>query len=360
MPAPSELQITSSTGDYTVRIGAGQFDQLLADKSSDQVIADAFFADGFAAALPPERVQLLEAVESNKTLGGGERLIAGLRDRGTRRGEELLAVGGGIVQDVATLTASLYMRGLKWTYVPTTLLGMADSCIGGKSSINVGPYKNLAGNFHPPTLVVVDPAFIATLTAEDRAGGLCEAMKISFCRGPEAFARYLELFADFDSSDDAAAALLAHVLGCKKWFIEIDEFDQAERRQLNFGHTFAHALEAATDFGVSHGIAVGIGVLAAERLAVAVDGEQAAQPQLAEHALALVRQAPDLEARLARLDQARFEAAFLSDKKHGADGLHVILPQTGGGTAERVLPGGSDSLTLVRGALESVLPKVVA
>jgi 3-dehydroquinate synthase len=360
MPAPSELQITSSTGDYVVRIGAGLFAQLLADHDGDQVIADAFFADGFAQDLPAERVQLIEAVESNKTLGGAETLIAGLRDRGTRRGEELLAVGGGIVQDVATLTASLYMRGLRWSYAPTTLLGMADSCIGGKSSINVGPYKNLAGNFHPPAVVVVDPAFIATLTAEDRAGGLCEAMKISFCRGPEAFARYLELYDNFDSGDDAAAALLAHVLASKKWFIEIDEFDRAERRQLNFGHTFAHALEAATSFGVSHGIAVGIGVLAAERLAVAVDGEAAAQPQLAEHALGLVRQAPDLGARLGSLDHERFEAAFLSDKKHGADGLHVILPQLGGGTAERVLPGGSESLTLVRGALETVLPKVVA
>ncbi len=171
MPAPSELQIASSTGDYVVRIGAGQFAALLEDKSGDQVIADAFFADGFAGELADDRVQLIEAVESNKTLGGVERLIAGLRDRETRRGDELLAVGGGIVQDVATLTASLYMRGLRWTYVPTTLLGMADSCIGGKSSINVGPYKNLAGNFYPPSLVVVDPAFIATLTAEDRGAG---------------------------------------------------------------------------------------------------------------------------------------------------------------------------------------------
>jgi 3-dehydroquinate synthase len=356
MPVSSELTIRSSTGSYAVRIGEGLFEDLLAARPDDPIIADEYFAPRLAP--EADRALFMAAQEANKTLGGGERLIAALRDRGTGRGDQLLAVGGGIVQDVATLVASLYMRGLAWSYVPTTVLAMADSCIGGKSSINVGPYKNLAGNFHPPALIAVDPAFIATLADEDRAGGLCEAMKISFCRGPEAFERYLELAADFEPDGSGASALLDHVLRCKQWFIEVDEFDRAERRQLNFGHTFAHALEASTGFGVSHGIAVGIGVLAAERLAVAVDGEAAARPELTEHARGLVRQAPDLAGRLARRDGDGFAQAFLSDKKHGHDGLHVILPAPGGATQERVLPRGDATMGLVADALDDAVRMV--
>jgi 3-dehydroquinate synthase len=356
MPASFDLTIRASTGAYDVRIGEGVFGELLAQRPDDPIIADDFFAD--RPELDEQRALFMAAEESNKTLAGAERLIAGLRDRGTGRSDQLLAVGGGITQDVATLVASLYMRGLVWSFVPTTLLAMADSCIGGKSSINVGPYKNLAGNFHPPAVIVVDPAFIATLEAEDRAGGLCEAMKISFCRGPQAYERYLALVADLRPDGTGAAPLLDAVLRSKQWFIEVDEFDQAERRQLNFGHTFAHALEAATGFGVSHGIAVGLGVVAAERLAVALDGDAAAQPALTDHAASLVRQAPDLAARLAERDQERFAQAFLSDKKHGADGLHVILPARGGATEERVIARGDASLALVTRALDDAIRMV--
>lgn len=355
MPASSDLRIQSSSGTYQVHIAPGSFARLLAERPDDVLIADAFFADALSA-----RADLLltvEAVESNKTLGQGEVLIGALRDLGVGRGDQIIAMGGGIVQDVSTLTASLYMRGLAWTYVPTTLLGMADSCIGGKSSINVGSYKNLAGNFHPPSAIVIDPAFIDTLSAEDRIGGLCEAMKITFCRGPEAFAGYLDLVRNV-SDHAGAAALLAHVLGCKKWFIEIDEFDQKERRQLNFGHTFGHALEAATAFRVSHGAGVGIGVIAADHLSVALGGHGA--PELRTHALALLAGIPELGPRLQDVDEAQFRRAFLSDKKHGSDGIHVIVPAGGGATEERVLPAGDETMDLAWRALQAAIDEVNA
>lgn len=356
MPVSSEITIRSSAGTYPVHIAAGAFDALLTAHDGDVVIADAFFADRLAHR--GDRLLLLEAVEGNKTLSQGEALIAALRDMGVGRGDHLIAVGGGIVQDVATLVASLYMRGLRWTYVPTTLLGMADSCIGGKSSLNVGPYKNLAGNFYPPRAVVIDPAFIGTLAPEDRIGGMCEAMKISFCRGTDAFERYLSLAGPALDGDDQAAALLAHVLACKQWFIEVDEFDQKERRQLNFGHTFGHALEAATGFRVSHGVGVGIGVIAADHLAVALGRPPA--PALRAHALGLVASVPDLAPRLKNVDDEQFRRAFLLDKKHGPNGLHVILPAPAGGTEEFVLPRGDESMPEIMGALRSAIDEVVA
>ena len=350
-----ELLITSSRGDYPVRIAPGAFRALLDERPGQPVIADAFFADDLAAV--GDRLIVVEAVEGNKTMGGGERIIEALRDMGIGRGDHVVAVGGGIVQDVSTLATSLYMRGIPWTYVPTTLLGMTDSCIGGKSSLNVGPYKNLAGNFHPPTDIVVDPEFTRTLSPEDLVGGMCEAMKISFCRGPAAFDRYLELQQPAREGDvDAQAALLAHVLGCKKWFIEVDEFDKKERRQLNFGHTFAHALEAATSFRVSHGAAVGIGVVAADHLAVACGLPGA--PSLRSHALDMLVGVPDLAPRLAEMDDAAFAKAFLLDKKHGPDGLHVIVPAAGGATEERVLPAGDETMAMVHDALGTAISEV--
>lgn len=351
----SEITIESAHGTYLVRIGDGLLAEVLASRPNDPVVVDSAVVDQVG---DPARHVTLEAREDHKTLGGAERLISALRDRGAGRGDALIAVGGGIVQDVATLTASLYMRGVEWRYAPTTMLAMVDSCVGGKSSINVGPYKNLAGNFYPPAEIVIDPAFIATLRAGDRAGGLCEAMKISFCRGPDSFLRYLELVSDLKDDGTGAAPVIDHALRAKKWFIEVDEFDQAERRQLNFGHTFAHALEAATGFAVGHGTAVGIGVVAAERLAVTLDGDAAAQPELVAEATRLVRVESGLGARLDGYDKERFRSAFLADKKHGADGLHVILPLPGGGTAERVLALGPDSEGLVLAALDAAIAEV--
>lgn len=354
MSAASDLLIRSSSGSYGVTIADGAFAAVMAQREGAYVIADERFAGH--PALDSARTISVVATEDQKTMAGGERVIIALREAGAQRGDHLVAVGGGIIQDVATLVAQLYMRGLPWSYVPTTLLGMVDSCIGGKSSINAGQFKNLVGSFHPPDEVVVDPEFLSTLPGEALAGGLAEAMKITYCRGPEAFARYLALADAFPAS---AAQLVHHALDSKRWFIEIDEFDKAERRLLNFGHTFGHALEAGTGFGVSHGIGVAIGVIAAERFA-AETGVGAADARLRDHATSLAVEAPDLAARLGRLDPATFERAFLGDKKHGADGLHVIVPVGEGAVGERVVPNEPATLAAVHGAMREAIATVGA
>src|SRR5205085_504532 len=117
------------------------------------------------------------------------------------------------------------------------------SCVGGKSSINAGGVKNVVGNIYPPRSVIIDPVFLKSLSPEGITGGFGEASKICFCRGRQSFERYLELYAKSEAEGAVLPALLHHVLACKQWFVEIDEFDRKERRLLNFGHTFAHALE---------------------------------------------------------------------------------------------------------------------
>lgn len=359
MPAPfPDLQIRSARADYSVVF------PVLADLSQwqpqgDLLLVDSFFRDRLPlpAGLP---VLWIEATEEAKSLERTLSLFVALKDAGLGRSSQLTAIGGGVVQDIATFLASLFMRGIPWSYVPTTLLGMADSCLGGKSSINVGPYKNLIGNFHPPCRIEIHPALARTLPSVELAGGLAEAAKIAYCRGASSFAVYERLAEPVISGnwqEHQLAELLHTTLAVKQWFIEIDEFDQAERRLLNFGHTWGHALESATSFAISHGLAVAIGMLAAIRFR----GEQPSSAALWNHGLALLQ--PVLEpAQLAVFDADRFRKAFQADKKHSSGHFHLIVPSAsapnGLGVEEVRLPATEASMATVLEAMCEALTEV--
>lgn len=299
-------------------VGDGTFAATVAEHEGVVLIDEALTHLLDERAVPPLG---LPADESAKTLSGVEGVVLGMRDRKVRRTDRLLAIGGGVVQDVATFAAAVYMRGIGWDYVPTTLMAMADSCIGGKSSINVGEVKNLVGGFHPPRRIVIDPLFLRTLPASAISAGLAEAVKITFCRDIASFEQYLTLYASF--ADDPAALIL-HALRTKAWFIEVDEFDQKERRLLNFGHTFGHALESALSHRISHGAGVALGILCALEHPAAVRTPHTAL--LTHHCTALLAAVPDLGQALEAFDSAVFERAFRSDKKHSAEAFTLILP----------------------------------
>jgi 3-dehydroquinate synthase len=295
-------------------------------------IADEFFAPALRAG--GVEAITLESAETVKSLDAMPAVITEMRRRGANRQTELVAIGGGIVQDVAAFAASVFMRGIAWKYVPTTVLAMSDSCIGGKSSINVGPYKNLVGTFHPPTEILIDPLLADTLTPEQRAAGLIEAGKICYCRGERAFAEYLALAPDAGMDGAALEPVLTASLMGKKWFIETDEFDQAERLLLNFGHTFGHAIEGATHFRIAHGIAVAVGILCALDFRKGMGAPDHARVEaLDRHMRQLLSAAPGLSAELAQLPVADVVERFEADKKHSATHYTLILPDTDGGIA---------------------------
>jgi len=261
------FEVSASSGSYRVVVGRGLLEQFIARHPEAIYLIDDFFESSLPIAV--DRRILVNAAESNKALECMAEIILKLRELGANRSTHLVAVGGGVIQDIATFSASIYMRGIRWTYIPTTLLSMADSCIGGKSSINVLGYKNLIGNFYPPSEVWVDVDFVATMDPENIVGGLFEAAKICYARGYEDFKSYLSDGPDARASKDNIQSIINRALRTKKWFIETDEFDQKERLLLNFGHTFGHAIEASTHFGVSHGVAVGIGMMVAVEFAKA-------------------------------------------------------------------------------------------
>lgn len=359
MPAPlPDLQIRSARANYSVAFPT------LTDLSQwkpqgDLLLVDAYFRERLQL---PDGLPVLwiEATEEAKALEQTLPLFVALKDAGLGRSSQLTAIGGGVVQDIATFLASLFMRGIPWSYVPTTFLGMADSCLGGKSSINVGPYKNLIGNFHPPRRIEILPAFARTLPAVELAGGLAEAAKIAFCRGASSFADYERLSAPVlcgNWGDQQLTELLHATLAVKQWFIETDEFDQAERRLLNFGHTWGHALESATSFAIPHGLAVAIGMLAAIRFTQ----EQPSSAALWNHCLALL--SPLIEpTQLQVFNPDRFLQAFRADKKHSPGHIHLIVPTAAAsdelGVEEVRLPDTETSETMVLQAMREALAVV--
>ncbi|MCC7007115.1 MAG: 3-dehydroquinate synthase [Ottowia sp.] len=326
------FDICSASGNYGITVSHGLLAYLITAHPDAIFLIDARLENKLPASIT-KRIPI-EAKESSKSLEAMAEVILQLRAFGANRTSHLIAIGGGIMQDIATFTASIYMRGISWTYMPTTLLSMADSCIGGKSSINVRNYKNLVGNIYPPTQVVIDVDFIHTLAAEQVVGGLYEAAKICYARGEHPFLDYLEKNPTWPLSNEAAQQLLIHSLQTKKWFIETDEFDQKERLLLNFGHTFGHALEAATDFGISHGVAVGVGMLTAieyaqQRQLLNESGHKRVAP-LAAHIKAMLDILNANHLQWPAIHLATVMEKFNNDKKHRTDAYRIVLPKENG------------------------------
>ena len=259
------LTIASSQGDYAVEpfAGVASLAAAVAAIPNPFVIVDervaSLYGDAFGAfAAAPRHV--MPATEAEKTLHGVERALLALQAaRGDKR-TTVVAIGGGIVQDVATLSAHLWYRGVPYVYVPTTLLAMADSCIGAKCAVNLGAFKNQLGTFQSPQRVLVCERFTDTLAADDVRSGYGEILKLAIVDSAGAFARLRD---DVTAGGFGGPSLSAHVrasLETKRRIIEIDEHERDLRRILNYGHTFGHALEAVTQNAVPHGLAVAWGV----------------------------------------------------------------------------------------------------
>ena len=325
--------IQSSTKNYQVAIQEDLLAKPLFETSHDFIIIDSYVLDLYPI-LQAKHLITIPALETSKTLDTASYVIEQLRLKGAHRKSHLIAVGGGIIQDIATLVASLYMRGITWSYYPTTLLGMVDSCIGGKSSINVGQYKNIAGNFYPPQTITIDPHFCHTLEPVEIMAGICEAVKICFADRKIAFDTFLKL-AHTDGTIPPAnlAKVIELSLRTKKIFIEEDEFDEGIRLHLNFGHTFGHAIEAASDFSITHGVAVGIGMQFALDIANRSSVSYQASPRIQSldiYLTSLLKNVPQLAHHLNTIDVDNLFDKFKSDKKHSDKHFVMILPDKEG------------------------------
>jgi 3-dehydroquinate synthase len=328
----SKLIIESQSGSYTVEFCS--FPDSFLD--GNYYLVDSNLRNRFK--LPPKNVILVEAEEARKTLVTAERLILDLSLAGMTKGDKLVVVGGGYLQDIGTLVASLYMRGVKWDYYPTTLAAMGDSCIGGKSSINVMPVKNLVGNFYPPSKIIIDSSFVNSLPALEIVAGLSEIIKICYARDQVVFMDSLELINNWDLTKSLSSLndLILLSLESKKYFVEKDEFDTGIRKLLNFGHSFGHAIESASDFAIPHGVAVLIGMIAACEYETSITSKQSELLQRVSLKL-LSEIMASVQDTLESFDLTSFGSAIAKDKKNTATELVLVLPAEKGLTLSKTL-----------------------
>jgi 3-dehydroquinate synthase len=209
------------------------------------------------------RLILVDSIEENKTINYAMKILEELLLLSCNKSDTLIGVGGGILQDLVGFVANVYFRGIDYIFIPTTLLAMSDSCIGSKTSLNFKTYKNIIGTFYPPAKVFVDVNFLSTLSFIDLKSGMGEIFKLHLIGLGLGYVKYSTFSSNTFVGDDVdLEILIRNSLQIKKSYIEIDEFDNDIRNELNFGHLFGHALETYFEYKLPHGVCVIFGIVA--------------------------------------------------------------------------------------------------
>lgn len=248
----------------------GFLDQLV-DPSKGVIITDKNIFNSHGRKFKPWKVIVLEPGEENKIQSTVDSVIQQLIDYGADRKSYLVGVGGGVVTDITGYAAAIYMRGIKFGFVPVSLLAMVDASIGGKNGIDVGPYKNLAGTIRQPDFLLYDASFLKSLPLGEWVNGFAEIIKHACIKDATLFKELEQNDIKFYRQDkEALSKLVQRNAMIKSKVVMADEFEQGERKLLNFGHTYGHAIE--TNYNLPHGHAVSIGMVVACRLSEQLTG----------------------------------------------------------------------------------------
>lgn len=294
------------------------------------------------------------AGEPSKTLDTADRLWAACAQHRIDRSAAVVAFGGGVSGDLAGFVAACWMRGITLVQIPTTLLAMVDSSVGGKTGINSRAGKNLIGAFKQPACVIIDPTLLSTMDGREYRAGLAEVLKYGIIRDPGFFAWQEAHAEELVRAEPAlVAAAVAECCRIKAWYVSEDETEQGVRAELNYGHTFGHAVERDTEYRTFlHGEAVGIGMRMAASLSRSLgllsDHQLAARQDalLSRYRLPLVHQVADPIASAARLT-----VHCTLDKKVAAGHMRFILPTALGTVVHQAV----DDVNAVRAAFATGL-----
>ncbi len=299
---------------------------------------------GLRAAGYPGRVVTLPTGEETKSLATLDHLYARCLDAGLDRSGLVIGVGGGVIGDLAGMLAATYMRGVRLALVPTTLLAQVDAAIGGKVGVDAHCTKNLVGAFYPASHVVIDPDCLITLPEERLSEGLAEIVKIAVMRSANLLERLRKLGGpeDIVRSPDIVRRAGAE----KVRVVANDPYEEGERALLNFGHTIGHGIEAASNYRLSHGHAVAVGMIAEARIG---EGLGVTEPGTAD-LLTIFADRFRWPVKVPGIDADVAYGAMLGDKKRRGGMLHMAIPEgLGSGTVVPV-PG-----EVARHGLTSVL-----
>jgi 3-dehydroquinate synthase len=257
----SQINIKSKIKDYSVNfVNLSEIDKLIGEDYHlavvDKNVAHCFPKFGLG------EIIVIDTNEDLKSWRGLEKIFEKFAAKKVNTQTKLVVIGGGVLQDAVGFCASVYCRGIEYYLVPTTLLSQIDSCVGGKTSINYGSRKNILGTFYPPCEILICEELLDGLSKENFCSGLGELLKFDILRNKIQESKVIDLISENKN-------VLYHIyesLNYKISVLEIDEFDKKERKFLNFGHTFGHALEITSKYNLAHGYAVAIGCLIALRV----------------------------------------------------------------------------------------------
>jgi 3-dehydroquinate synthase len=283
-------------------------------------------------------VFLMPDGERHKNFNTLRKIIDFLSENKLRRTDHLVALGGGVVGDIAGFAASIYLRGISVFQIPTTLLAMIDSSVGGKTGIDTKFGKNLVGTFHQPSAVFIDLNFLRTLPRREFISGLCEAIKHSVLSGTPLFQQTVSFLSEFPvsrhkrafSSDDylkTLERLIASNIAFKSSIVSEDEREETSRTQrsrkiLNFGHTIAHAIEKSTEYSLlKHGEAVGIGILVEAEISKLIANFPESEVKLLNDVVSKLGKFPNLE----KIEEHKVIEAISFDKKNLGGELEWVL-----------------------------------
>lgn len=259
-----EIIISSKKGNYQIIIGKGalkNINKFLDSAKKYVLIHDDLIPEQYIANVRTAFKDCLEipfpAGEKSKSFSEFERIIKIMQTNDIKRDACIIALGGGVTGDLSGFIASVYMRGIDYVHVPTSLLAQIDSSIGGKVAINTEFSKNSIGSFYPPKMVIVDPSALSTLPERQFSNGMAEMIKYGMIASRKLFDEL-----KIKKIDEIIEEMIYESINIKKFFVEKDEFDKTIRRALNFGHTFGHAYESYYKYSkYLHGEAIALGML---------------------------------------------------------------------------------------------------
>ena len=263
---------------------------------------------------------IITANERSKDFSMITRYLTKFSEKKVNKKFKIYAIGGGVVQDISCFIASIYFRGIKWYFIPTTLESQGDSCIGSKSSINLNGKKNQIGTFYPPSEIFLDTKFLGTLDNNLFWSGIGEMLHY-FVFDRKDFNYYKLNFIKSKKNISILKKIILKSLKIKKKFIEIDEFDKGKRKLLNYGHTFAHAIEAYTNYKIPHGISVAHGINIANYISYKKKFISLKDYLEINSITKIITQNFPLK----RINETKFLKIIKSDKKASSNSINLIL-----------------------------------
>jgi 3-dehydroquinate synthase len=311
-------KFSTSTVDYYFNASFGQLAEIT-DAANSFIITDEHIFKAHASRFEGWNTIVLQPGEAYKVQATVDSVIEQLIAMGADRKSTLIGIGGGVVTDITGYIASVYMRGIRFGFVPTTILAMVDASIGGKNGIDVGVYKNMVGAIRQPAFLLYDFSFLSSLPQKEWENGFAEVIKHACIKDAELFAE-LEQYslAHYQSNNETLIKLIERNCLIKTRVVQEDEFEKGDRKLLNFGHTLGHAIE--NKYKLMHGHAVSIGMVAAAKISEEINNFYSVEK---ERLIKLIQQY-NLPISLS-FDKAKTFETLKKDKKKEQDYMQYVL-----------------------------------